>query len=446
MRRFTPSRKSSAISVALFFSCLAFGQARPAWLDGLQSAVAQMRSGDLAGATKQYDQLWSANSTDATLAVSIGASLDSAAHHEEAAIWYQRALVLQPDNESALMDMALNYAARGQLAKAAPLLRKVVNANPGNARAAYNLGLVDLRLRRYTEAAELFRKAGAAPQPPAPPSQIHLAEATALFHAARYSDAVTVLANSGERDATHLLLLGSAQALANNLPASIATFQEVVRSAPENPQGYYRLALALLQGGRTQDAREVLDQGQKRLPGSALLLYAMTVLEDRNGNNDAAEAWVQKSLAADKNQSEAWALLGSLYAGSGRQDQALPAYQESLRLGPNVDTELAYAELLIRSGHASDAEMELRTLAQANHDDPRVERVFGRLYRAQRNYEQAESYFRRAIQLNPNDADAHFGLAESLRFLGRRAEAEKEYAVFMEKKKAAHMVRLLEVQ
>src|SRR5581483_2558861 len=98
-------------------------------------------------------------SNDAQLAAWIGASLDSTSHHKEARPWYERSLAIRPDFEPALNDLALNYATLGEFSKAQPLLRQALRLNPSNARAAYNLGLVSLRLRDYKEAADSFHTA-----------------------------------------------------------------------------------------------------------------------------------------------------------------------------------------------------------------------------------------------------------------------------------------------
>ena len=119
----------------------------PSWAEPFQAAVSELRSGDTNRALQAFNALWKSNSTDAQLAAWIGASLDSTSHHKEATVWYQRSLAIQPDLEPALNDLALNYATLGEFSRAEPLLRQALQLNPSNSHAAYNLGLIALRLR-----------------------------------------------------------------------------------------------------------------------------------------------------------------------------------------------------------------------------------------------------------------------------------------------------------
>src|SRR2546425_9579893 len=83
--------------------------------------------------------------------------------------------------EPALNNLALSLASRGLLEDAVPLLRRVLKINPENGRAAYNLALIALRLKRFNEAVEAFQLARRVHEPAAPSETIALGEGTALF-------------------------------------------------------------------------------------------------------------------------------------------------------------------------------------------------------------------------------------------------------------------------
>ena len=369
-----------------------------------------------------------------------------AGRHAEATPWYQRALALQPGYEPALNNLALNYATLGELAKAVPLLHQALRVNPGNAQAAYNLGLMDLRLEHYADAVEAFRTVSKAPRPPAPLERIELAEATALFRLGRYSETASVLSKSGaQNDPARFELLGSAQALAGDLPSAVKTFQQAASSFPRNPQVYYRLALVFMLGRRDQDAQDVLATGLKNIPSSPLLLYAQAVVDEAIGTYQEAASLTEKSLQGDRNQPEVWGLLGSLYVRLGRTDDAVKAYQQAQNLGAGPHTCVDYAELLIRLQRFDEAEKQLRVLVERHPQDARVNRGMGKLYREQNQYTRAEPYLERAVKMNPDDAEAHFVLGETLRHLGRLEAAKREYAAYKKTKDASRMVRVLEL-
>jgi Flp pilus assembly protein TadD len=432
--------------VAIAIVAGAKSQTAPPWLTGFQDAIAQLRAGDLNSAVASFESLWKSNPGDAQLATSIGGALDSTSHHDEATVWYQKALTAQPGFEPALKNLAMNDAILGKFSAAATLLRQVLRNNPGDPQAAYNLALITLRLRQYSEAAEAFRKVLESPNSPVPAPQIRLGQATALFHLGRYASVVDLLSNSGRpADNTGCVLLGSAQALSGNLPAAVKTFQDAAASFPNDPQVYFRLALIFSEGRRDQEAHAVLASGVKQIPNSPLLQYGQAVLYEIADKDDEAIQWAEQSLTGDNKQPEVWGLLGTLYDRHRRTDDALKAYRQALALGAGAYTGAKYAELLIRLERYRDAETELLSLDRRFPQDERVNRALGKLYRARNDFSRAEVYIRRAVQLDSSDPQAHYVLAQVLQHLGRRDEANKELAVFKKKKEKSETIRLLEL-
>ncbi len=251
--------RPGAILITLIFvlHSLVGAQSMP-WLSSFQIAFNQLKQGDLPQALSEFDSLWKSYPRDVQLATSIGGVLDATAHHDEATVWYERALSIQPDFPSALEDFAMNCVVRGKLSEAAGLLRKDIHQNSNNGKAAYNLGLLLLRLQRYREAAAALKAAEAAGNHP-PLELIYVAQATAAFHLSRYPEAIAALRKCRKPDsAAFFRLLGSAQALAGDLPAAIKTFQEAIAAFPNDPDFYFRLAMVFAEGRRDADAEAVL--------------------------------------------------------------------------------------------------------------------------------------------------------------------------------------------
>jgi Flp pilus assembly protein TadD len=421
-------------------------QTAPPWLAPFQDAMAQLRAGDLNSASGRFESLWKSNSGDAQLATSIGGALDSTSHHDEATVWYQRALAAQPDFEPALKNLAMNDAIRGKLSDSAMLLRQVVRHDPNNAEAAYNLGLLTLRLRRYSEAAEAFRKALQAPNSPVPAAQIRLGGATAFFHLGEYAPVIDLLTGSGKPfSSAGFVLLGSAQALSGNLPAAVKTFQDAAASFPNDPQVYFRLALIFSEGRRDHEAQAVLATGLKQIPTSPLLQYGQAVLAEIASKDEEAIRYAEQSLNGDNKQPEVWGLLGTLYDRRRRTEDAVDAYRHAVVLGAGPYIGAKYAELLIRLEKYGEAETELLTLDRRFPNDERVNRALGKLYRARGQFSRAEVYLRRAVRIDPSDPQTHYVLAQVLQHLGQPEDANKQLAVFKKEKEKSERIRLLEL-
>ena len=92
--------------------------------------------------------------------------------------------------------------------------------------------------------------------------------------------------------------------------------------------------------------------------------------------------------------------------------------------------------LLIRLQHFAEAEKLLQEVMRHNQIMEKAYVVLGKLYNAQKQYTQSERVLRRAIELDPDNSDAHWFLAAALQHLGRREEAQRQGAIVAQKKEA----------
>lgn len=89
---------------------------------------------------------------------------------------------------------------------------------------------------------------------------------------------------------------------------------------------------------------------------------------------------------------------------------------------------LARARALLQTGDLATAEEAVWPTLTANANDLNALEILGEIrIRAQR-YAEAETLFRRILQLDPNSPFAHKNLAEALRLQGKREAAQAEYA------------------
>jgi len=421
-------------------------QTQPSWISSYQIALNHISGGKSELGVRELEVLGASFPRDAVLATSIGAALDSDSRHQQAAHWYEKALAIDSQYEPALNNLALSLASRGLLEDAVPLLRRVLKINPENGRAAYNLALIALRLKRFNEAVEAFQLARKVPEPAVPSEAITLGEGTALFKLGRYAEAAKVLNSSSAcSEVAPCLLLGSSQALSTDLPTAVSTFQFAVRLAPNVPDTYFRLALTFLQGNRDDEARETLAVGLEAVPNSALLLYGQAIFHEHLGSYEQAVVAAMKSIEQDRARADVWGLLGSLYAHQGQSEKADKSFQKALQLGAGIDTAVEYAELLIHEGRYPEAEKTLNELRSSHANDAAINRGLGKLYKAQGKFDVAAVFLRRAVTEDPQDPVAHYTLAITLQRLHRDAEAKKELELFTAAKEERRFVRALEI-
>lgn len=429
----------SAVTVIL--SASVHAQTQPAWTSRYNAALADIRAGQADKGLQELDALGAAFPKDAELLTSIGAALDMGSRHQQADGWYEKALAIDARYEPALNNLALSLASQGRLSEALPLLEKVTRMDPHNGRAAYNLAVIALRLKRNQEAASEFESARHGSQAPAPDRTLALGEATALFKLGRYAEARSLLSCEDEPSC---LLLGSSQALAGDLPVAVRTFQQGVRLAPQSPDPYFRLALAFLQGRREGDAEATLDSGLRTIPHSPLLLYGQALLYAHQGDYGRAEAAAQQAVERRPSWGDAWAALAEFRSRRGNADGADEAFRRALQQDESAEHEADYGEFLLRAGRLAEARRILETGMRAHPGSADLDRALGKVYQSEGKLGPAEVLLRRAVRKDPGDASAHYALAMTLRRLHRDAEAKQELVQFAAVKQEQEFVRVLE--
>jgi len=112
------------------------------------------------------------------------------------------------------------------------------------------------------------------------------------------------------------------------------------------------------------------------------------------------------------------------------EEEAAAEFKEAIRLDPKHEkAHLALGRTLLALVKSDDARKELREAARIAPDDPEVHRALALadLRFGGGDLEEAAREYKKLIQLNPKDADAHGGLADALAENGRLDEAIYEY-------------------
>ncbi len=355
-------------------------------------------------------------------------------HYREAAQAFRRAHDLKPGERDPLLRLAYATLLAGRREEGIAALDDLLKLT-GSAQDSL-LAAVQL-LNAAGEYREAYARARKAEEVGAGSSPLSYEKANALFHLGEYKQAADSLLNAGapqESAVDYYLLLGSAQALSGDLPAAVRTLQTAVRVDPLHPEPYYRLALVFLQGYRDQDAEEVLAAGLQQIPVSPLLFFATGIVHEVGGRYQQAIDYLRKSVEVKADQPGVWSDLGDLYVKVGRYEQAANAYQRAISQGAASDTVVKYADLLTRQQQFAEAEKLLQQVLKNQGNLVQAYVALGRLYNAQRQYARAETRLRRAIELDPDNADAHFFLTGALQHLGRAEEAMREGELTAQKK------------
>jgi tetratricopeptide (TPR) repeat protein len=279
-----------------------------------------------------------------------------------------------------------------------------------------------------------------------------------------------------------LLLLATSAAFAQKPVTQSAQPAQSANKA-DKAAAYYHYALAhiyeeqMMVYGRSDLATKAIEEFRAAVdadPNSEYLTSGLAELYDKTGRKHDAVLEVQDILKRDPNNLEAHKLLGSIYLRSLGDEQntagsqntlhlAVEQYQEITKLEPeSVDDHLLLGRLYRLDNDLQKAEAEFKTavkidpnseeavttlayLYNLEGDSTRAAQVLmsipdasrsaklyamlGDTYEQQKQYKEAISAFRRAIELDRDNLDAMRGLAQNLQNDGQDQAALEQYKV-----------------
>ena len=158
-----------------------------------------------------------------------------------------------------------------------------------------------------------------------------------------------VAATSPDYAGAHYMV-GLTQQRLGQSDAAMASFKEANRLDPANAQFAMAYASTLLDKNRAQDASRVLDAVKvDGLKGTqkAVVLTAKAQAAYAMGNNSSAIDLAKQATQADPHLADAWASLATVYANSGKQEDAFNAYQKAWEAKPATT---AYGRSAVAAG------------------------------------------------------------------------------------------------
>ena len=223
-----------------------------------------------------------------------------------------------------------------------------------------------------------------------------------------------------------LFAAGVAKAQAGQLAEALRLFE---RAGGKRPGAAVLNAVAITRKrmGDLDGARKAYDQALRQEPDNPDLLYNLAKLEMDSSRPSRAVSLLERSLAIRANAS-AWKNLGVCRLDLEDSLGAVGAFMDCARLSPGDPVPLSYAGAAWQqAGDLTKAE-EAHAQALALQDgNPEILNNLGSTRLLQRRLDEAEAAFRRAIEIWPDYAEAHYGLAWVLLHEKRFAEGWREW-------------------
>lgn len=324
--------------------------------------------------------------------------------------------------------------ARGDLPEAERKYLELIRQSPGMANAYHNLGIVYLSEHKYQDAVQVLGKAvKLAPNEPGG----WFVQGFAYYELYEPRSAVSAFQTAlrlNPADKNAQLYLGKAQIQMRDYEGAAQTLGKLVKSSPNDPTVLYNLGVAHM-----KLMLEDFDRLGVAAPHSYLLSLLLAQDAETRGDDDAAARFYKEALHANSGAAGVHYALGSIYANSGKYDDAALEFQAELKLNPNDSLALwKLGEIALRSDPRAAGDYLQHALA-LNPDLPQARLAYGRALLRLGETDKAIPQFQQVERLAPEEDSVHYHLASAYRKLGRPKDADAEMARFQElaKKKSA---------
>jgi tetratricopeptide (TPR) repeat protein len=316
---------------------------------------------------------------------------------------------------------------RGSLDEAERDFRRVLAADPQDAGAYANLGVVYMRRKQWTKALDMLGKAE------------HLMPQVAGIR----------------------LNIGLAYYRQNEFLKAIPPFESVVRDQPEALQPRHLLGLCYFFTDRWTDAANTLAPLWAQESGQLSYLYVLSIAAHRAGQKELDEKATAQLITIGEGSPEFHLFMGKAHLNLEQYDMALADFQAAAQANPKLtfvhfnlgltylkkqDYEKARDEFLKDAAVEPDLALnydelgDVYTLMQQDSDaeknyrealrrDPRLLNSYvglAKAYQREGKYQQALSAIDSAGKLDPRRTDIHYVRGQVLMHLGRKEEGKKE--------------------
>jgi tetratricopeptide (TPR) repeat protein len=377
----------------------AVGRAPDAWEPRLALGRLLLSRGDVAGAEPELVAAAAKAPRQAEAQAGLGSLRLAQGDLGAAEKSHRAALELDPDHAPAELGLARVELARGREAAARARLERAVALDPRKPAAQALL-------------ADLLWKSG------------DLEGAEKAFQAAVSLD---------PRNAVSRTRLGAVRLERGDLDGALGDLQAGANLAPDLAEAHHWLGRALLQKAEARPAVNALRRAVELASGDARIRLWLGMALERAGDLPEAGEAYRAAGEADPKLFEPHERLGLLYAGSGRCDLAVPAFERASALAPKVARlRVALADCKHEQKRYAEA---IRVYREAARVDPSAAPPLyyriGRSVQAEKGLRAAAPWYERAVREDPKNPMPFYYLGYHYKQRGERRRAIESFQAYL---------------
>lgn len=213
---------------------------------------------------------------------------------------------------------------------------------------------------------------------------------------------------------------------------AVRLYKELLEETGPSFPAFVNMANALVQLGRLDDARLVLDEAEALRSSTPEVALARAMIDIEDGDLEAASGW----LAAYRERIGEREVPSALFfhhaagvaAALGQTEEARGRVQEGLEAHPASAPLLVLAGVMAdREGDTETAEHHLRRALEEDVTLGQAHKNLGELAYRQKNFEEAMSHFERAARAAPKLGDDLYSKLGNLHYKQRERDKALEY-------------------
>ena len=202
------------------------------------------------------------------------------------------------------------------------------------------------------------------------------------------------------------------------LEAQVA-FKSLIKSAPDNPVGYFRMGLVQRATQQYDDAMKNFEKALSLAPGFVEAFTNIILIHAAKNEFDAAHARCDQQLEKYQDNTNATAfvynLKGRLYLAQRKTSRAEEAFNAALKANPDfMPPYYALAKIHLSNKETDKAIAQYQSALDANPKQAGAHMMLGIIYDTQKNTDKSEEHYRAALEINPEFVPAANNLAYNL--------------------------------
>jgi len=413
-----------------------------------QAAVAQYESGRLAEAATALETLLRETPESFEVHELLGLVYAAQSQYSNASPHLEKAVRLKPGSASGRMNLAINLVQLGKLQSAEAEFKEALELEPMSYDANHNLGELYVRSGKITAATPYLEQAQRI-DPTAYDNGYDLA--LALIVSNRLADARQLLQNLlKQKDSAELHnLLAEVEEKEGKFVAA-ANEYEVAAHLDPSEGNLFDWGSELLLHRTLDPAITVFEKAAERYPNSPRIAIGLGIAYYSRGNYDDAV----KSLlhAADLSPADprVYPFLSRAYDSSPSQAaEVIARFRRFAEQQPkNGRAQYYYAMSLWKGKRTQDSSLDLTQIVTLlkksialDPSMPEAHLQLGNLHSEQGKYVDSIPEYQRALELNPDLADAHYRLAQAYVRTGDKDRAQEQIQVY-QKLREQHLADL----